>query len=153
MLVTVAALVSAAAALAAPSDLDTSFNGSGKLQIDFGGYDRATHVALAPDGKIVAVGTTANAAGNTPGEYAITRVNTDGTPDSSFGGGGTVALASPTNAIGGGVVVLANDQIVVTGQGNATGDFVTKRLNVDNRIGLRLTRRGCNWLQPAGLPL
>jgi uncharacterized delta-60 repeat protein len=134
VLVTFAALVSAAVALAAPSDLDTSFNGSGKLQIDFGGYDRATHVALAPDGKIVAVGTTANAAGNTPGEYAITRVNADGTPDSSFGSGGTVALASPTNAIGGGVVVLANNQIVVTGQGNATGDFVTKRLNADGSV-------------------
>ena len=67
LLVTGAALVSAAVALAAPSDLDTSFSGDGKVQVDFGGYDRATHVALTPDGRIVAVGTTAPAANGSSG--------------------------------------------------------------------------------------
>ena len=91
-------------------------------------------IAGAAGTKIVAFGTTATAAGSTPGEYALTRLNTNGTPDTSFGNGGKVALGTPSNATGGGVVVLPNEQIVVTGQGNATQDFVTRRLSANGSV-------------------
>ena len=51
-------LLLASPALAAPADLDGSFSGDGKQLVDFGAFDRATHVALAPDGRIVVVGST-----------------------------------------------------------------------------------------------
>src|SRR5690242_20093150 len=82
-------LVFAALALAAPADLDGSFSGDGKQLVDFGGFDRATHVALTPDGRIVVVGST-NV--NDPSDYAVIRLAADGTPDVSFGSGGEVTL-------------------------------------------------------------
>ena len=117
-----------AASLAAPGDPDTSFGGDGKQTLNFGGLDRASHVAITPDGRIVAIGAT-DATG--AGDYAVARVLSDGTPDASFDGDGkkTIGTQAGVNDLGGGVVVLDDERIVVTGQGNATSDFVTQRLN------------------------
>ena len=46
----------AATALAAPGDLDNSFDGDGRTTLDFGGVDAARDVFRQPDGKIVLVG-------------------------------------------------------------------------------------------------
>ena len=117
-------LLLASPALAAPADLDGSFSGDGKQLVDFGAFDRATHVALTPDGRIVVVGST-NV--NDPGDYAVTRLAADGTPDGSFGSGGKVTLGTQSlvTNVGGGVVVLPDERIVVSGHGNGGQDFVT----------------------------
>jgi uncharacterized delta-60 repeat protein len=122
-----------ATAAGSPGDLDTSFNGTGKQTMDFGGFDRATHLAIAPDGKIVAVGQS-DATG--AGDYAVARLTAAGAPDDSFGDRGTVTVGSQPGVedIGGGVVVLPDGRIVVTGRGNSTKDFVTKRLNSDGGV-------------------
>ena len=126
-------LLLASPALAAPADLDGSFSGDGKQLVDFGAFDRATHVALTPDGRIVVVGST-NV--NDPGDYAVTRLAADGTPDGSFGSGGKVTLGTQSlvTDVGGGVVVLPDERIVVSGQGNGGQDFVTKRLNANGSL-------------------
>ena len=118
------------AALANPGELDMSFNGSGKLLVNFGGNDRATQAAIAPDGKIVVVGSTDASGG---GDYALARVNANGTLDKSFSEDGLERVGSQPGVedIGGSVVVLPDESIVVTGQGNSTKDFFTEELNPD----------------------
>ena len=126
-------LLTASAALGAPGDLDPSFGSGGKQTLDFGATDRGTHVALTPDGQIVVVGSTDATGG---GDFAVARFSSNGTPDAGFGANGKVTLGTQSGITdtGGGVVVLANEQIVVSGQGNASKDFVTKRLNPDGGI-------------------
>lgn len=123
-------VVPGSAALAAPGELDTSFNGTGKLLINFDGNDRATQAAIAPDGKIVVVGSTDVSGG---GDYALARIEANGTLDKSFSQDGLERVGSQPGVedIGGGVVVLPDESIVVTGQGNSTKDFFTEELNPD----------------------
>ena len=126
----VAFAVAAPPAVAAPGDLDASFATAGTGTLDFGGNDRASHLTLAPDGGIVIAGTTDAAGG---GDYAVARLRSDGTPDPAFGSGGKVRVGTAPG-VGGGVVVQPDGKIVVTGQGNATNDFVTQRLNADGTL-------------------
>jgi uncharacterized delta-60 repeat protein len=69
--------------------LDWTFNSTGQAIIDFdqGGSmaDLAAAVAVQPDGKIVVVGSAQ--VGQTDVDFAIVRLNADGTLDTSFGGG------------------------------------------------------------------
>ena len=120
-------VVPSSAALANPGELDASFNGTGKLLVDFGGNDRATQAAITPDGRIVVVGSTDASGG---GDYALARVNANGALDNTFSEDGLqrVGSQSGVNDIGGSVVVLPDESIVVTGQGNSTKDFFTEQL-------------------------
>ena len=123
-------VVPSAAALANPGELDTSFNGSGKLLVNFGGNDRATQAAITPDGRIVVVGSTDASGG---GDYALARVSANGTLDKSFSGDGLERINSEGSVedTGGAIVVLPDESIVVTGQGRSTKDFFTEQLNPD----------------------
>ena len=70
--------------LNANGSVDTSFASAGEAFVNFGGNDVANAMALQPDGKIVLVGST-DAVGS--GDFAVARLNADGTPDTSFSGG------------------------------------------------------------------
>lgn len=60
--------------------LDTTFDGDGRVQTNFnGGYDATRSLAVQPDGKIVA-------AGDNGGSSLLTRYNTNGSLDTTFGG-------------------------------------------------------------------
>jgi uncharacterized delta-60 repeat protein len=91
--------------------LDASFGGTGALVLDFAGNsDEGTELALQPDGKIVAVGRTVGA------DFALARLNTDGTVDPTFGTAGRVLTDFPTVFGGPNAVALqADGKIVVTG--------------------------------------
>ena len=65
-----------------PLERRTFFATAGVVIDHVFGYDRAEDVALAPDGKIVVMGAAGDSA-------YIARYNADGTPDASFGVGGT----------------------------------------------------------------
>jgi uncharacterized delta-60 repeat protein len=74
---------------------DTSFNGTGKVTISTlsnknGGAGRA--LAIQPDGKIVGVGMRPGLSGkqSTGPDFAVMRLNANGTLDSGFGSGGKV---------------------------------------------------------------
>jgi uncharacterized delta-60 repeat protein len=71
--------------------LDTSFNGTGKLTFlaekNTGGS--ASSLAIQPDGKIVSAGARSSLR-STGEDFAVLRLNTNGTLDSSFGSGGKV---------------------------------------------------------------
>jgi uncharacterized delta-60 repeat protein len=67
--------------------VDTTFNGTGYFEFFFGTiFGRATCIKIQPDGKIIVAGTSGNASEN----FAMIRINANGTLDTSFGTGGKV---------------------------------------------------------------
>lgn len=99
---------------------DPAFAGDGTATIDFPAV-LTTGAALQPDGRIVV-------AGSTSGDFAVARLNGDGSPDASFGNGGkaTVDFGGPTFASA--VALQPNGRIVVAGHRTAGEDFAVARL-------------------------
>lgn len=100
---------------------DLSFGSSGKVTTPIGsGNDNAYAEAIQADGKIVAAGSSHN---GTNLDFALSRYNSDGTLDVSFGTGGKV-----TTAIGGAndeayaVAVQSDGKIVAAGYTFDTSD-------------------------------
>src|SRR5262249_43071817 len=78
--------------------LDTSFSGDGKAEVDFGAADFCTGLAIQNDGKIVLVGyTSANGSGLNPNDFAVARLNADGSLDATFN---AVTVATTSNGNG-----------------------------------------------------
>src|SRR5688572_10449017 len=80
-LVTTLGFALAAAAGPAPAwaagELDTSFDGDGKVVTALGSGDTGRGVAMQADGKVVV-------AGDSGGDFALARYNDDGSLDTSF---------------------------------------------------------------------
>jgi uncharacterized delta-60 repeat protein len=101
--------------------LDTTFNGTGFDILNFADNGQAAYsVVIQPDGKIVAAGY----ANSTPGgvdtwNYAIARLNPDGTLDTTFNGTGMLlySFGAPAYAtsIGTAVALNSSGTIVETG--------------------------------------
>ena len=128
----------ALACFKANGNLDTSFNGTGKVTTNFGGDGDAEGqgVATQSDGKTVVVG---YATVGGVQQFAIARYNTDGALDTSFGGTGRVLTAvgiSGSNATG--VALQKDGKIVVAGYAvNNSGriyDFACLRYNADGSL-------------------
>lgn len=114
-----------AVAFAGAGDPDASFSGDGKLQIPFDlstdgtHYDQARTLLLQDDGKIVVGGTAekqVDGSGNR--DFAIARVNPDGSLDSSFNGTGRVTIAFDLGGFTDRITGMAHypgDRIVVAG--------------------------------------
>ena len=69
--------------------LDKSFDSDGKRMIGMGGFDsEAFDIALQPDGKIVLAGYSHQGYVNINDDFAVARLNSNGSNDSSFGSGG-----------------------------------------------------------------
>lgn len=96
--------------LTATGQLDTSFDGDGKVITPFLGYDFAKDLAIQSDGKIVVVGGTKRA----DASYApvVARYNVNGSLDSNFSGDGK--LQSDISIYGHAGVVLDGDGKIVT---------------------------------------
>ena len=122
---------------------DLSFNSTGYRYDGFGGggEDSGQATAVQPDGKIVVVGYANNLPG-TGRDFAITRYNSDGTLDATFGGGdGKVTTPIGPGAgtdIANAVAIQPDGKIVAAGQaftGNATStDFALVRYNADGSL-------------------
>jgi uncharacterized delta-60 repeat protein len=119
-----------------PGTLDASFGTGGKVMTSFGAAnDRATAVALQPDGKIVVAGYCRNSSQD---DFCALRYEADGTLDQSFGSAGKAI-----NAVGidnDSVVAVAlqpDSKIVVVGfclnSSNLT-DFCALRHNADGSV-------------------
>jgi uncharacterized delta-60 repeat protein len=117
--------------------LDTTFSGTGKFTSSYGTFhDVYNAVAIQSDGKIVAAGYTRSGVWD---DFAVTRFNSDGTPDTSFGGTGS---GTAVTDIGGNidtanaVAIQSDGKIVVagrttTGGGADTDDVAIVRYRVD----------------------
>jgi uncharacterized delta-60 repeat protein len=93
----------------ADGSLDGSFSGDGKQTADFGGHEISGDLVLQPDGKIVAVGE------DDPGDFALARLNSDGSLDNSFSDDGK--QTTDFGAIDGasGVALQSDGKIVAAG--------------------------------------
>lgn len=128
----------ALACFKADGNLDTSFNGTGKVVTNFGGDGDAEGygVAAQSDGKTVAVGHATRAGVQ---QFAVARYNADGTLDTSFAGTGRILTAIGTigsNATG--VALQKDGKIVVVGyavKNSGRGyDFASVRYNIDGSL-------------------
>jgi uncharacterized delta-60 repeat protein len=74
-----------------PGNLDSSFGGTGMVQLGFGrAYDFGQAVALQSDGKIVVGGVREDT-----GQVLLLRLGTNNLPDPTFGSGGVAAVTPP----------------------------------------------------------
>ena len=105
---------------------DTTFDGDGTATIDFGTLaDAGNDALLQPDGKIVVAGYTQAVDSPT----AVARLNANGSPDTTFGGGdGKVIVDFGPATFGQAVTRQANGRIVVAGQMTGVDDFAIARL-------------------------
>jgi uncharacterized delta-60 repeat protein len=113
--------------------LDNTFDGDGRVLISVGqGVNVAYAVAIQPDGKIVAVGGT-NVGG---GDFAVLRLNPDGSPDTSFDGDGIVTTqTSFQDDTAYGVALQADGKIVVAGYGVENDNtFTIVRYNANGSL-------------------
>src|SRR5262245_1688521 len=136
----------ALACFKANGNLDTSFNGTGKVITNFGGDGDAEGqgVAAQSDGKTVVVG---NATVGGVQQFAIERYKTDGALDTTFGGTGRVL--TPVGISGSNATAVApqkDGKIVVAGYAvNNSGriyDFACLRYNADGSLDQRFGDHG-----------
>jgi uncharacterized delta-60 repeat protein len=126
--------------------LDQGFGSGGMTTISFG-VPRAwaNDLALAPDGKLVLVGVARSGAPGAPDattEFALARVNGDGSRDTSFGSSGNVTTdLGGTLDIAVAVAPQPDGKIVVAGAASQPGplesnpmDFAIARYNPDGSL-------------------
>ena len=98
--------------------LDTSFDSDGWAAFDFGGTDVAKALRLQADGKIIVAGRTTP---TTPYndfntiDYAILRLNTDGSPDETFAVAGMGRIHIKGNDYGYDLLLMLDGSILVGG--------------------------------------
>ncbi|MFI5172863.1 MAG: T9SS type A sorting domain-containing protein, partial [Chitinophagales bacterium] len=107
--------------------LNDSFADSGKLVIHAGRSDSyGRRLILLPDNKIIA-------AGDNGTTYAVSRINTDGTIDSTFGNGVVYgAIESGTSHILSGAQITSENKIILSGY--RFDEAFLSRLNDDGSI-------------------
>jgi uncharacterized delta-60 repeat protein len=98
--------------------LDNTFNGSGKLTVNFGYSDAASAISVLSDGKILIAGTS-------NGRSIIARYKSDGTPDHTFNASGRIiTYMGPSGFITS--MALQDDGKIVVG-GGVAGNFAVMR--------------------------
>ena len=110
---------------------DSTFGNNGTTEILFPDISRGTSIAIQPNGRIV-VG------GDSRGDYAIARLNSDGSPDSSFAGDGkqTTDLGR-AELLSADLALLPDGRILLAGSRRETvrdqldSDFVLARYRSD----------------------
>lgn len=117
---------------------------TGKQTIDIGSQDdaRATSVAIQPDGKIVVAGFAFTGSNFFDTDFAVARLNADGTPDRSFDGDGERTIDVGDNfSVARDVLIQRDGKIVVVGETQDTGlfsdndfNFAVARLNRDGSL-------------------
>ena len=131
MIATVAVVLAASAgtAHAAPGDLDRSFDGDGRKTFGYGGYDHANGVAVQPDGRIVLAGS-----GGPNFDFAVTRLNPDGSFDTTFDGDGTAGADFGGDDYGEAAALQPDGKIVVAGYTSVDHDIAVARFNRDGSL-------------------
>lgn len=134
---------------------DTTFNGDGRALVPFnllgaaGGDDVATSVALQQDGKII-VGGYAQASESGDYDFAVVRLNFDGSPDLTFGNGAKTTvgfqLGGSLDDRASGVAVTDDGKIVLGGTAQRTffgdTDFAIARLTSDGSLDTSFSTDG-----------
>jgi uncharacterized delta-60 repeat protein len=125
----------------ANGSIDTTFSSDGRTTVDMGADDRANSVAIQSDGKIL-VGGSFNGGAS---DFAIVRLNANGSLDTSFSGDGKANFTFDANTFFGGaefaysLKVQADGKIIVVGSsdsgtGGGDNDIAMLRLNADGTL-------------------
>ncbi|OWY20744.1 T9SS C-terminal target domain-containing protein [Sphingobacteriales bacterium UPWRP_1] len=117
--------------------LDPSFNNTGYYIHDFGFQDNLNQIVLQPDQKILATGVALTA--SFTGELKVLRLNTNGTPDMSFGTNGVFAYAGSGETYGYALALTADGKIIVGGiyfnvETDYTADMLLIRLDQSGNL-------------------
>src|SRR5262245_31511571 len=112
--------------------LDTSFDGDGKVTTSFGVFDQAFAVAIQPDGKIIAAGTSGL------GDFALARYNSDGSLDPTFDDDGKVTTNLATLDEVRGLAIQPDGKIIAAGLTESVvpsyESFAVARYNPDGSL-------------------
>ena len=133
--------------------LDTSFSATGVTSVAFANGPGAAYGLLQqPDGKLVITGAGQN---NRAGDYDIVlvRMNSDGSPDSSFGTAGIASLTGGgVDEFGVAVIRQSDGKLLVAGTSNAnrTYDYEFARFNADGTIDNSFGSSGRLYVDVAG---
>ena len=100
--------------------LDPTFNGTGKVVYDRDNMDLYQDVKVQPDGRIVTVGTSYNP--SWAAVIEVTRYNTDGSFDASFGTGGHYNYSTGVETGANKCIIKNNGKILICGY---TTDYAT----------------------------
>jgi uncharacterized delta-60 repeat protein len=119
----------------ANGSLDTSFGTGGMVLADIGasgGFDQAAAVVLQADGRVVVAGTHNSGGGSIGDDFALLRLNANGSLDSSFDTDGRMTFDFAGNGDrASAVAIQADGKIVVAGQtfNGTDDDFALVRIN------------------------
>jgi uncharacterized delta-60 repeat protein len=103
---------------------DPAFGQQGLALIPFPNFGQVKGIAIGADGKIVVVGNATKPAGGT--EFALLRLNADGSLDTGFGNNGLVTSSfSPGDDMPSGLFVESDDSIYVAGTLDTANDAAT----------------------------
>jgi uncharacterized delta-60 repeat protein len=109
--------------------LDPTFDGDGKVTTAFSGNAMCLAMVLQSDGRIVAAGGLTNPAGGR--DFVLTRYNSNGALDNTFGNLGTVITDFGGADFAFTVVLQPDDKIIAAGQytnfSDGSGDFALAR--------------------------
>src|SRR6266446_8255514 len=134
-----------------PGNLDSSFAGTGMVQLGFGrAYDIGQAVAVQSDGKIVVAGVRLDTQ-----QVLLLRLGANNLPDPTFGSGGVAAATPPRPPVfrpngAMAVAVQADGKIVVAGSMDAQSgftenpdrDFLLLRFNPDGSLDTSFGNNG-----------
>ena len=123
--------------LNADGTLDTTFNGTGKIDIAVAPnrHDSASSVQVLANGKIVIGGSSASSGANA--DFSVVRLNADGTLDTGFSSDGKVSLpVGQQNDFGYSVTVQSDGKTLMAGASYtaAGANFSVIRLNLDGSL-------------------
>jgi len=127
-------------AQATDGDLDPTFGTGGMVTTDLNhSTDIANAVAVQTDGKLIVVGQTYKNNDFSGEDFVVTRYNTDGILDTTFGSGGRVRTDFPgLAAVPSAVVIQADGKIVVAGGAfplfTFAGNFQVVRYNSNGSL-------------------
>jgi uncharacterized delta-60 repeat protein len=123
----------AAVRLNTDGSLDSTFGSDGVVTVPIGGAAIANAVVVQPDGRIV-LGGTAYTTDTNSNHFAATRLNANGSLDSTFGTNGVTVLAPTGGAWG--MVRQTDGRIVLAGQRtyNGTEAYMAARLLATGKL-------------------
>ncbi len=115
--------------------IDNSFDTNGVRDVNFSnGNDEVYSIAIQNDGKIILAGRAAN---GTFYDFALVRLHSNGTFDTSFDSDGKQTTNFGTNSYIYGIIIQPDGKIVAAGVNDSVGsqsDFALARYNVDGSL-------------------
>ena len=115
--------------------LDSSFDGDGLVTTDIAAStDVAFDVTIQSDGKIILAGYSNTGTNN---DFSLSRYNTDGSLDTSFGGGDGIVTTDNTGGTDSAfkIAIQADGKLIVVGGSN--NDFALTRYHADGSVDTR----------------